>query len=129
MKPERELQITHYAAAGLPVAEIGQALGVSRQRIDQLLAKLDLKAVWYEANVAQREVAPDPPHLSRVCHYCGRGGIEKAHTVHPACTRAAGVYWNRIHKRERYRTDPDYRQHQADYRRAHPRAGALDKEG
>ena len=37
MKPERILQITHYAATGRPQAGIARDLGVSRSRGGQLL--------------------------------------------------------------------------------------------
>lgn len=123
MNAERELQVTHYAATGRPVSEIAHDLGVTRQRVDQMFSEIGLKTIWFEASVMASEVQPEPP--VRICHWCGRE-VEQlpewrhAHWTHAECTRAYGVYCNRVRNNERYRTDPAYRQAHVDYQRAHP---------
>ena len=128
MKPERELQITHYAATGRSMTEIGRDLGITRQRVHQLFAKVGVLMLWERVNIDARDVLPEPgPPPVIVCCYCGRDidgeGARGTKRSHAACWQAAHTYRIRMANRERYRTDPAYRQYQADYQRAHPKEG------
>ncbi len=114
MNPERELQLTHYAATGRPMAAIARDLGISRERVRQLFGQLSLHQLWEETRPPRPEPPPrTPPRTPPICRWCGRDGVEARHQVHAACRRTYDVYY----RRERYRTDPAVRRAYAEANR------------
>ena len=116
--PERERVLEQSVLEGWTLQATGERLGVTRERVRQLLKKRGwdkLRTRWNRGLVKERPV--------RWCQECG-AVIQNNRTVYCSgpCAATRERRYNAAKNKARYHTDPAYREYNARYKRDHPEA-------
>ena len=115
-------QLWEWIQAGRTQPQMAADLGVTRQRVQQYLARHGLLNAYHERQAALRAERMATRladwHKPRSCAYCHQPIDDRRLRLHPDCTTEKVRAYRREYHRVRRQTDPEYREQQRAYQQA-----------
>ena len=117
-------QLWEWVQEGRTQPQMAADLGVTRQRVNQLLQRFGLLDAYHERQAALRAERMAARladwNKPRSCTYCHQpiDATDRRRRIHPACSAEKVRAYRRELMRVRRQTDPQYQRYQRAYRQA-----------